>query len=762
MEPAAAGGGLAFVSPVVAGPGLLSAPDRKLHSVAVASLLEQGQIDRDVLQGPSGAIESPIAAVSAAVGAVALTALAASRRQSSLQKRRQLEELPRFVACRSTAAADVEDKVVVDTKGVEDALMPILEEVSKDSPFPKRSKRARIAAFYRRCMGATEECEVPDEDVGAAYSLGEALEKGWEKRGKGPAWRRNLEVWTFGIRSVLRVLKAEKVVKKKGEKEGAEARTASAQFICDGVLKLGPTFVKLAQVASTRTDVLAPEYIEVLKSLQADVPGFSGARAKQIVSKELGRPCDEVFQDFSPEPLAAASLGQVHTAMYNGKKVAIKVQRAGLKELFDVDLKNLQKLAELLDKLDPKTDGADRDWLAIFEQSKLLLYQEIDYRNEASNLERFANDFKNISWVRVPTVELDLTTPRMLTMEFVPSFKLTDDKKIDDLKLDRKVLAGHIADSFLRQVVETGYFHCDPHPGNLCVGEDGKLVFYDFGMMDELKPNVKEGFREGCVALFAGGPMIDDLGLAQNAKKLVSALETMGVVARGADKFSIEKLCRYFLRAFKNVQLGKAAGSVTSVGLDLTTLTDPKAQVFRFPSTFTFVFRAFTSIDGIGKSVDNSFDLGKLAQPFIEKFTEATRYGPNTSDFERFVAKTQSATGLNPKDVNTALTSPRKIAYLEETIRAMEDGSLKIRVRSIENEKQLERVALTQDTMQKLVLASLFLNAGFAVPAQVASGVSFGLAGLFGLKTLSAFAAVKKFDKKLLRFKNKLEFEGQK
>lgn len=157
--------------------------------------------------------------------------------------------------------------------------------------------------------------------------------------------------------------------------------------------------------------------------------------------------------------MAAASLGQVHTAIYKGKKVAIKVQRAGLKELFDVDLKNLKKLAELLDKFDPKTDGADRDWVSIYEESERLLYLEIDYLNEASNAERFAKDFSDVEWVRVPEVLREVSTPRVLTMEFVESLKLTDVKQIDSLGLDRELLAKRTADAFLRQIVETGYFH---------------------------------------------------------------------------------------------------------------------------------------------------------------------------------------------------------------------------------------------------------------------------------------------------------------
>lgn len=210
------------------------------------------------------------------------------------------------------------------------------------------------------------------------------------------------------------------------------------------------------QVVSTRTDVLPIEYTDVLKTLQDDVPGFSGKRAKEIVGKELGKPCDEIFQDFSIKPLAAASLGQVHTATYKGKKVAIKVQRAGLKELFDTDLKNLKKLAVLLDKFDPKTDGADRNWVSIYEESERLLYEEIDYLNEATNAERFAKDFTQTPWVCVPEVYRDISTPRVLTMEFVESFKLTDIERIEREGLDKKMLAKRAADSFLRQIVETG------------------------------------------------------------------------------------------------------------------------------------------------------------------------------------------------------------------------------------------------------------------------------------------------------------------
>ena len=360
---------------------------------------------------------------------------------------------------------DEECEFDLETGGPVDTLCVDEEE---KAGFRNKFKRT-IGKTLKLVRGMPKE-EVEVDVVEEELDEGDVLESGWSKRGQSSSIRRNAEVWKFALKCVFRALKP-RSMKKKGatEEEVKAAQIDAATFIRDGLLTLGPTFVKLGQVVSTRTDVLPKTYTDVLNTLQDDVPAFSGARAKEIVSKELGRPVDEVFTDFSAKPLKAASLGQVHTAFYKGKKVAIKVQRAGLKELFDVDLKNLKKLAVLLDKFDPKSDGADRDWVSIYEESERLLYLEIDYLHEADNCERFAEDFKGVDYVRVPRVYRELTTPRVLTMEFVESFKLTDLKRIDELGLDRQLLAKRTADSFLRQIVETSYFRKYPEESRVPV-----------------------------------------------------------------------------------------------------------------------------------------------------------------------------------------------------------------------------------------------------------------------------------------------------
>jgi predicted unusual protein kinase regulating ubiquinone biosynthesis (AarF/ABC1/UbiB family) len=191
-----------------------------------------------------------------------------------------------------------------------------------------------------------------------------------------------------------------------------------AVLLRDKLLELGPTFIKLGQVLSTRIDVIPKEYINALVLLQDQVPGFPGEVAIELIEKEFNKPISQIYDTFNATPIAAASLGQVHLATLNGKKLAIKVQRQGLKQLFDMDLKNIKVLAKIFDKFDPKSDGAQRDWVSIYEESAKLLYKEIDYKAEAINCIRFKENFANVPWVKVPEVYFLLCFIVMLLLFF--------------------------------------------------------------------------------------------------------------------------------------------------------------------------------------------------------------------------------------------------------------------------------------------------------------------------------------------------------
>lgn len=291
---------------------------------------------------------------------------------------------------------------------------------------------------------------------GGSGRLADVMESGWNRRGGYSALWRSVEIWWFFLRLGIGELRLRRVT---DEAVKGVRRRALAARLKRGLLALGPTFIKLGQLLSTRIDVLPREYIEELVDLQDRVPGFSAADAIATVERELGQPLALLFDTFEEVPLAAASLGQVHRATLDGEALAVKVQRAGLRELFDVDLKNLRALASLLDRIDPKTDGAQRNWLGIFEESAVLLYEEIDYTHEAANAERMRENFAGTPWVRIPSVLWERTSEAVLTMEFVQGVKINDYAAMEAMGVDRTLVARRAAQSFLTQLLRHGFFH---------------------------------------------------------------------------------------------------------------------------------------------------------------------------------------------------------------------------------------------------------------------------------------------------------------
>ena len=549
------------------------------------------------------------------------------------------------------------------------------------------------------------------------------MEGGWAKRGKGSSIVRTFELYSFGIRIILRELKLRKVEDKA---EKSKARKLIAKDLRQGLLELGPTFIKLGQLLSTRIDILTKEYIDELKILQDSVPGFSGDTAIAVIERELGKKITDVFSEFDKRPIAAASLGQVHKAVLKdgGQVVAVKVQRTGLDDLFKNDLQNLKFAAKVFDKLDPKSDGADRDWVSIYEESAKLLYQEIDYQNEAKNAIRFREQFRSIDWVKVPEVYEQFTTPRVITMEFVPSVKISDVDKISEMGLDRAKIAERSAISYLEQLSKYGFFHCDPHPGNIGVdagSPGGRLVYYDFGMMDEITGNLREGLVDLILGIYEYEPDLKD-----TTKDVLRAAEKMGILDPNADPVPIERIARFFLNDFANTQSGKRewtkdkskeeqvkeraerrkvlGESLLSVGNDVP---------FKFPATFTFVFRAFTSLDGIGKGLDKQYDLTKLTVPYLRNLS-TIKYG---SESKALSVGFSEKTGLNSKDFLSTLKAPKNMQYVTNTLEKMERGELKVRVRALETEQRLERLELKQSNNQALLFAGLFFNTGVVLSA---------------------------------------------
>ncbi|KAJ6737124.1 CHAPERONE-ACTIVITY OF BC1 COMPLEX CABC1 -RELATED [Salix viminalis] len=340
-------------------------------------------------------------------------------------------------------AATAEIVVEEEKEGLkEDGRKRRIEEIGKED------------AWFKRAGRAGQQVEVSVAPGGR-----------WNRFKTYSTIQRTLEIWGFVLTFFFKAwLNSQKFSYRGGvtEEKKVARRKALAKWLKESILRLGPTFIKIGQQFSTRVDILAQEYVDQLSELQDQVPPFPSETAVSIVEEELGAPVDDIFDQFDYEPIAAASLGQVHRARLKGQEVVIKVQRPGLKDLFDIDLKNLRVIAEYLQKFDPKSDGAKRDWVAIYDECASVLYQEIDYTKEAANAELFASNFKKMDYVKVPRINWEYTTPQVLTMEYVPGIKINKIQALDQLGVDRKRLGRYAVESYLEQILSHGFFHADP------------------------------------------------------------------------------------------------------------------------------------------------------------------------------------------------------------------------------------------------------------------------------------------------------------
>ncbi|NEO00753.1 MAG: AarF/ABC1/UbiB kinase family protein [Moorea sp. SIO3I7] len=501
--------------------------------------------------------------------------------------------------------------------------------------------------------------------------------------------RRFIDIWRFVLTLITGLWLDGKPWSYRGgytEQKHAYRRKTQAIWIRDTFLDLGPTFIKVGQLFSTRADIFPSEYVEELSKLQDRVPAFSYEQVEQIIQEDLGKPIKELFSAFDPIPLAAASLGQVHKAqLRSGEEVAIKVQRPGLKKLFTIDLKILKGIAYYFQN--HPDWGRGRDWSGIYEECCRILWQEIDYLNEGRNADTFRRNFRNYDWVKVPRIYWRYTSSRVLTLEFLPGIKISSYEALEAAGLDRKLIARLGAEAYLQQLLNDGFFHADPHPGNIAVSHQGSLIFYDFGMMGQIKANVREQLME---TLF---------GIAQkDGDRVVTSLIELGALSPVSDMGPVRRSVQYMLDNFMDKPFEDQ--SITNISDDLYEIA--YGQPFRFPATFTFVMRAFSTLEGVGKGLDPEFNFMEVAKPFaLEIMTNG-----NTPDNNSFINELgRQAAQMS----STALGLPQRI---ESTIEKLERGDLRIRVRSIESDRVLRRLSGIQlGTNYTLLISAFTLSA---------------------------------------------------
>lgn len=482
--------------------------------------------------------------------------------------------------------------------------------------------------------------------------------------------------------------------------------------------RLGPTFIKFGQVLSVRPDLMPKSYIKELENLQDKVPQFTYAVAKQQVKKELGKDISDIFSSFEKKPIASASISQVHKAsLKNGKKVAVKIQRPNLRKIMETDIEIMFYVAKLLENRIPKLKKYNP--LKIIEEFAKWTEKELDFRREAINAKRFARNFSSSKTVKIPEVYDEFTTDKILVMEFIEGIELHNIKQIKSKKINLNPLIEHGFDAVLTQVFVHGFFHADPHPGNLIITTDKKIAFVDFGIVGHFD----EDLKAKSIDLFYGV-------IEHDADKIVDTLISLS----GSDIEDKEELKDKVSDIVEPLQTGDINSVKVSYILE-EIMEISLNHGLKMPMPFVLFGKTVITLEGVALEYDPSFKLVESSRPFIEKLIRR-RYNPvyQVNNLMKSMLKFKKFTEELPDQASRAL-------------RRIEKGAIKVDIEdtdikklSVEIDKSSNRVAYSMIIAALLIVAALTLNFGkpFVLNVPIIPFLSFLVAFILSVILLSS------------------------
>ncbi|MBT2657207.1 AarF/ABC1/UbiB kinase family protein [Bacillus sp. ISL-18] len=390
-------------------------------------------------------------------------------------------------------------------------------------------------------------------------------------------------------------------------------KSQAAKF-AKAAVEMGGLIIKLGQFVSSRVDILPKEYTDILAQLQDSVAPVPTQLAVSRIEAELSGTVLNLFTSFTQEPVAAASLGQVHRAvLINGEDVAVKVMRPGIEEIVALDLATLKVLTNLAGRFTKVSRFVDlKD---VYQEFEEVITEELDYQKEAKNLEDFQSSFDEFPGVTTPKVYWELTTSKVLVMEFIEGVKINEIPQLDGTSINKKRLASILYLSYLKQLLEDGVFHADPHPGNLLVKQDGTLCFIDFGMVGTISHQMKENMVKLAMSIYL-----------KDAGGMVEAFNELGFLRKNADKGALAKNVKFILSGFSNGSFNIEKINNESFLEELREFL--YEQPFQIPSRMTFLGKAIMTVFSICNGLDKDFDIAANTKPYVEDIMDSNRSNP--------------------------------------------------------------------------------------------------------------------------------------